>query len=518
MANTVQQMVEHVSLPAFQHPFLTFAVCYIVYSLSLATYRAYFDPLSKFPGPKIAAATQLYEFYYDFLAGGPGGRYTWRIKEMHDKYGPIVRISPFELHIADADFYDKLYTGASNPREKVPWTENFFGAPTSFLSTTSHELHRVRRAPLNHFFSKRSVQQVEPTIKAMVEKLCARLAKFRGTGKPVNMRNATAALALDVVTQYAFATPYAALDDEEFAPNWPDAIDAIAESTYLNIYFPRVAKLLRNLPLWMLRRLHPRTASVVEYMAKLPYVIETIIKENAEGKLAELDHPTIFHELLQSEELPSSDRNLLHFAEEAQAIIGAGQVTTSFHLHVTCWHILATPGVLDKLRAELIRTMPDKNSLPSIQKLEEMPYLSAVIAEGHRFTHGVAHRLSRISPKEPLIFEDWVIPPGTAVGMTHMLTHLNPDIFHDPYTFRPERWLGADVPHLRKYFTPFSKGTRSCIGKELAQAELHATIAALFRRFEFEMWETKREDVDIAHDFFVPVTKRGTKGLQVLVK
>src|SRR4051812_7390200 len=88
--------------------------------------------------------------------------------------------------------------------------------PTAFISTVSHDLHRIRRAPVNHFFSKRSVLKLEPMIRGMVEKLSSRVAGFKGSDQPLNMRNATAALAMDVVTQYAFAKPYGALDDEDF--------------------------------------------------------------------------------------------------------------------------------------------------------------------------------------------------------------------------------------------------------------------------------------------------------------
>ena len=46
--------------------------------------RLYFSPLSKFPGPKLAAATILYEAYYDVIKQG---QYTFKIKELHKKYG-----------------------------------------------------------------------------------------------------------------------------------------------------------------------------------------------------------------------------------------------------------------------------------------------------------------------------------------------------------------------------------------------------------------------------------------------
>jgi hypothetical protein len=53
-------------------------------------YSVYFGPLSKFPGPKLAAATLWYEFYYDVILQG---HYTFKIKELHEKYGMCVSIS-----------------------------------------------------------------------------------------------------------------------------------------------------------------------------------------------------------------------------------------------------------------------------------------------------------------------------------------------------------------------------------------------------------------------------------------
>lgn len=41
-------------------------------------------PLSHIPGPKVAAMTLLYEFYYDFVMDGT---YTQQIRKMHRTYG-----------------------------------------------------------------------------------------------------------------------------------------------------------------------------------------------------------------------------------------------------------------------------------------------------------------------------------------------------------------------------------------------------------------------------------------------
>lgn len=52
----------------------------------------------------------------------------------------------------------------------------------------------------------------------------------------------------------------------------------------------------------------------------------------------------------------------------------------------------------------------------------------------------------------------------------------------------------------------------------LAYAELYITIATIFRRFELRLFETNEEDVEMAHDFFIPVPRLGSKGVRVVVE
>jgi hypothetical protein len=55
-------------------------------------YRIYFHPLAKFPGPKLAAATHLYEGYYDVAKKG---RYIFEVEKMHKKYGQDLSLITF---------------------------------------------------------------------------------------------------------------------------------------------------------------------------------------------------------------------------------------------------------------------------------------------------------------------------------------------------------------------------------------------------------------------------------------
>lgn len=59
---------------------LGIAICFAVRTV----YRLFFHPLSHFPGPKLAAISHLYEFYYDVIRNGI---YIEKIDGMHQKYG-----------------------------------------------------------------------------------------------------------------------------------------------------------------------------------------------------------------------------------------------------------------------------------------------------------------------------------------------------------------------------------------------------------------------------------------------
>ena len=59
----------------------------LLYFSSLVVYRLYLSPLAKFPGPKLAAATYLFEIYYDVVKRG---KYTFKIRDLHAQYGKCL--------------------------------------------------------------------------------------------------------------------------------------------------------------------------------------------------------------------------------------------------------------------------------------------------------------------------------------------------------------------------------------------------------------------------------------------
>lgn len=161
--------------------------------------------------------------------------------------GPIVRISPHELHISDPEYYEELYS-RSSPRDKYPYYTNQFGNPESTFSTVHHQHHRLRRGAMNPFFSKRRIAGLEEMIMSMVEKLCIRIEEFRQSGQPIPMRLAYMCLTTDVITKYSMARSWDHLESPDFSPIWCETIKATAGAGVFMKHFPWLFPIIRALP------------------------------------------------------------------------------------------------------------------------------------------------------------------------------------------------------------------------------------------------------------------------------
>ncbi|KAF2138958.1 uncharacterized protein K452DRAFT_232819 [Aplosporella prunicola CBS 121167] len=520
------------------HPLAASALAaLLLYCLATAAYRLYLSPLARFPGPKLAALTRWYEFYHDGLRGG---KYTWRIGEMHKRYGPIVRISPWELHVSDTAFIDTLYAPGSQVRDKHAFYTRQFGLPASGFGTASHALHRLRRGALNRFFSRQSVCALEPLLGRCARTLCDQLETYAGTGEVVDLCDAFSCLATDVVSAYAFGRSYGFLENRAFRPNLREGIDGGMKMGATMKMLPWLLPLLRRVPdAWVLWAM-PGMAGYMGFQREMRRVVGRIEEEEKrsagaggekkEGE-AELQR-TIFHEVLRGD-LPPEEKKTARLSQEGQAVIGAGTETTAWTLCVILYHVLANCALLENLRTELLTTAPDATSW---RALEQLPLLSATVAEGLRLSYGLATRLARVAPV-PLRFRsssgpgsgaetfgdvDVVIPPNTPVGMTAVLVHHDARVFPDSERFWPERWLVATAEQRREMercLLSFSRGGRQCLGMNLAYAELYITLATVLRRLgaRLQLFETDEDDVRVHRDMFLPKPRDGSKGVRVLV-
>lgn len=240
----------------------SFLFAYITYGVLLALYRIYLHPLSKYPGPKLTAATQWYEFYFDVVRRG---RFAWEIKRMHEVYGPVVRITPHELHVSEPAFYDELYAGTSKKRDKYAWAYNLSLLSGSSWTTIEDSLHRNRRAAVAPFFMLTAIRQFDPVIRTKLELLSQKFVTCQQSGEVVCLDEAFTATMTDIVTHYGFGVTHGFLEGDGFAPEWHDLLKGASEQTTLVKHLPGLVHFASIVPETLLLRLRPQIARAIDF-------------------------------------------------------------------------------------------------------------------------------------------------------------------------------------------------------------------------------------------------------------
>ena len=233
---------------------------FLLRCLSLAVYRLFYHPLAKFPGPKLAALTKLYEAYFD-LWHGYGGQFSNEVKRMHGIYGPIVRINTHEISINDPDFHEILYAPQPAIRNKFPPIAAVLGTTAGAFGTIDHFVHRKRRTAKSAFFSQRNIANAEPLIQKHVERLCILLLSEKQ--KVWETRSLFTALKLDIFFDFGFADSLGLLNNAALAQHWDETMEAISRVAPYVKLFPWLVVHAMKVPVGLVRILSPELARVL---------------------------------------------------------------------------------------------------------------------------------------------------------------------------------------------------------------------------------------------------------------
>lgn len=359
---------------------------YLVYGILLGIYRVTLHPLAHFPGPKLAAATFWYEFYYDLFPHKL--RYLWKVEEMHKKYGPIVRINPIHLHINDPNYLEEIYAGGKRKRNRDPWyysSESDGPLGWSVFQTVDHDVHRMRRSALNRFFSKRCVQEHQQMITDKIEILCDRFAEACRTGDVVSLTFACGALTMDVISAYAFGAQTDNLKRKDFGAEYLEAYSKLSQFGPVGRQFPWLAKAcLTLIPSSIMHRISPSAALIPRNRLVFRGMIEESVRQQEEEErnkpevLFEAEkesqkNKSIFEDILRSN-LPPSEKAPARLAAEANLLVIAGTETTARALSLVLFYILDNPQTLLQLREELAPLIPHPDSRMSMAALEALRF------------------------------------------------------------------------------------------------------------------------------------------------
>lgn len=202
---------------------------------------------------------------------------------------------------------------------------------------------------------------------------------------------------------------------DDFDPDYAQSMHEGTEAAHFNKQFIWPFHMLLALPDKWASAIAPGLHMYIAFIRDCERQIAAIMNGTNKDH-SKAGHLTIFHELLQNEDLPPFEKTMQRLVNEGQIIVSAGTETTAWAISVITYHLLASPAILKKLREELERAMPDPSVLVKVETLEQLPYLTACINEGLRLSYGVCTRLPRISPEAVMTFNDgnrdWHIPPG----------------------------------------------------------------------------------------------------------
>lgn len=220
--------------------------------------------------------------------------------------------------------------------------------------------------------------------------------------------------------------------------------------------------------------------------------------------------------------------------DEAQILTIAGSDTTARTLLALMYHVLSDPAMLNRLRRELESAIPDADQMPDPAKLDQLPFLNALIEESLRVYPGASAPQDRVAPDQDLIYQytdgrTLVFPAGTVLGMSAVLLNRHPSWYSDPDTFNPDRYI--EDPKLFRRNLTFSKGGRQCLGINLAYQELQTFTAGIFRKYgrydetlgsgqgpTMELYETTVKDVEMYSNYVSPHAYPESQGVRVRVR
>ncbi|KAI1658832.1 putative elymoclavine monooxygenase [Daldinia decipiens] len=446
-------------------------ICYTIF------HRVYFHPLRHVPGPWLAAASDLYGFYHNFIREGG---YSKKFRYLHDKYNsPVVRIGPNHVHVNDPQFFEEVFYIGSK-YSKDPSFYKYFGGLDSMINPSYFRIYRSHIASL---YSTRSVDSLAPRLLSELQSIAKRLSPEVGTDKTINIQQMLRTLSADMVLRILFPQDINLINYDGYHP-FLEAFDVIMTKTWLMVTYPVVGMALSLIP----------GSGYMNF--KLAFERFTLYCRNWADEAQNLrdnvnEWPERDSHMTRYLNIDPNDQKKVeavpHPLEDIFNFIAGGSDTTAYSTACAVYYLLSSPDALAKLQAELYDAAPFIREQFDHKKIQSLVYLNAVVKETLRLASPVPGCLPRTVPDGGARVGSINIPAGAAVSVSLLAIQQNEDLFPEPQMFIPERWLGEQGKINEKWNVAFSRGPRQCIGTNIAYMELHSSLAYLFSHFEFEL-------------------------------
>ena len=164
------------------------------------------------------------------------------------------------------------------------------------------------------------------------------------------------------------------------------------------------------------------------------------------------------------------------------------------------------PEILDRVRAENLAVRNgDKNARFTMEILESMPYTRAVVKETLRYRPPVI-MVPYVVKKDFPVTDGYTVPKGSMVIPSVWPALHDPEVYPEPESFDPERWITGDADKATKNWLVFGTGAHYCLGQTYAQLNLMAMIGKASMHLDWEHHATPvSEDIKVFATIFPQV-------------
>ncbi|KAI0187910.1 cytochrome P450 [Xylaria flabelliformis] len=455
--------------------------------------RLFFGPFRNIPGPWLNRVSELPAA----LALLKGDQHVY-YKSLHDKYGPVVRVSPDEISFISVTARQEIYGFRKGGiyMEKSPIFLGAVGAldGQTGVSLALNEHHTRQRKALGYLFTNSALLQLETLVIVHIHKLVGALQAAATENRAIDVSNWYTYAAFDIMGDLCFAEPFGCLDQAS-GTEWSTSVIQIFVGATWTQGIRRISGVGTWLESIMTQLLIPAKA------AGWRKTHLSNAQEKTRRRLADNDrnHTDFMHHILLNNESKKSLSETEIFLNMAGFVSG-GTDTTATALTGWTYFVCTHPKVLNRLAHEVRSTFAKEDDI-RWERVNKLRYLEATLQETLRLYPPSPASQQRIVPPGGATIDGYYIPGGKTVAVAPWVSTHSSLNFHEPDTFHPERWLGKDEKFSKDHLNaslPFGTGPRVCMGKNLAYLEMLLITAHILWNFDLELdFEEHRDRNDV---------------------
>ncbi|KAI0965608.1 cytochrome P450 [Xylaria arbuscula] len=461
---------------------IAFAIAATVGLFVQIVQRLFFGPLRAIPGPWLNRISELPAA----LALLKGDQHLY-YKTLHDKYGPVVRISPDEISFISVEARQEIYGFRKSGlnMEKSPIFLGAVGAQDgqSGVSLATKEHHNRQRKALGYLFTNNALVQLEEIVIVHINKLVAALHARAVEKRAADVSNWYTYAAFDIMGDLCFAEPFGCLDQAS-ATEWSTSVIQL----FVGATWTQGIRRLSGVGTWLesiMTRLLIPSKAMGWRKTHLNNAREKTLRRLADNNR---DHADFIYHILRNNEVKRSLTETEIFLNVA-GFISAGTDTIATALTGWTYFVCTHPTVSRRLVLEIRATFAKEDDI-RWEKVRELRYLEATLQEALRLFPPSPASQQRIVPPGGATIDGYYIPGGKTVAVAPWVsTHCSLN-FYEPGTFSPERWLGEGDKFSNDRLNaslPFGTGPRTCIAKHLAWMEMLLITVHLLWNFDLEL-------------------------------